>query len=87
MTKAKAEALVVFSGGPRDGQTDTVASHDVLVIDHDENATYVRSDAQHGDARIYTYAPGDGAALPTGVVSVTPPAPTLARDLAEQNDL
>lgn len=87
MTKHKPQALVVFQGGPRDGQTSTVESHEQTTVDHDDLTSYVRSDQQHGDYRVYVYTPGDGVALPTSVVSVTPAEPTLARDLAEQNGL
>lgn len=60
----KTEAAIVFLGGPHDGLTSTIDSHETLTTTKDD-ATYVRTDQQLGDHRVYHFTLGDGEAPPT----------------------
>jgi hypothetical protein len=78
----KSEALVVFLGGPLDGQTGTVASHAELVIEHDDVAHYHRTDQQQGDHRVYTWTLGEGLSEPVSVITPAAQRNTLHDDMA-----
>jgi hypothetical protein len=78
----KPEALVVFLGGPLDGQTGTVSSHAELVIEHDDVAHYHRTDQQQGDHRVYQWTIGEGLSEPTIVIDPVGQRNTLHDDMA-----
>lgn len=82
MTSKKHDALIVLLGGPHDGRTLSIASHDAVFHDED-GATYARQDAQQGDHRVYAYTTADGEALPTAVVAPVDGETTLERDMRE----
>lgn len=83
---SKKTALVVLHGGPYDGRTLAVASHDELDLLED-GAYYVRQDQQEGDYRVYRFAVADGEALPTTQSAGPEQENLLHRDLAQQNEI
>lgn len=78
----KPEAKIVFLGGPHDGLTTEIDTHETLQTERD-GAQYVRTDQQLGDHRVYQFTLGDGEAPDAGVVAAGDEGEgLLARDLA-----
>lgn len=86
MSKAKTpEALVSLSGGPLDGRSTLIDTHETLGIDVD-GVHYERTDASLGDHRVYRYAPEAGSAPGVELRESAVQTNILARDLDELGD-
>jgi hypothetical protein len=80
MTKKHPEALVSLFGGPLDGRTLAIDSHESRFCEMD-GFTYERTDSQLGDYRVYRYAPEEGSAPAVEIHDGATTENLLERDL------